>query len=203
MACVIPILILGNHQCPHLPQYAVQMTWLPSSLWLIQGSALSMLKCFGTFIFTRDVEFLPKESSAISIQDTSQGPHLKAIYLSQRNLVLLRLNLSRQSDPIIKTTLTKLDCFQSNILLHRPKLFAYGFFSALSELSLCPMFHAWKHTWCFLSVTGKTIQSRKALPTRHFTLGVVFSYASCCAISLVIQAKLTPGRIFNLFITFW
>ena len=87
-----------------------------------------MLKCFGTFIFTRDVEFLPKESSAISIQDTSQGPHLKAIYLSQRNLVLLRLNLSRQSDPIIIIILTKLDCFQSNILLHRPKLFAYGFF---------------------------------------------------------------------------
>ena len=42
---------------------------------------------------------------AISIQSTGQGPHLKAIYLSQRNLVLLRLNLSRQSDPIIKIIL--------------------------------------------------------------------------------------------------
>ena len=181
---------------PDLPHHCDQSKTQPFLCWsALEHSSLPQMW-----------NFYPKESLAISIQSTGRGPHLKAIYLSQRNLVLLGLNLSRQSDPIIKIILAKSDCFQSSSLLHRPKLFAYEvfFFSpALSEPSSRPMFHAWKHTWCFLSVTGKTIQSRKVPPTRHFTLGVVFSYASCCTISLVIQTRLPSGTIFNLLITFW
>jgi len=74
-----PYLNLGNHHCPYL-QYVVQMTWSSSSpLWLVQGSALCMLNCFEVFIFTRDLEFLPKESPAI-IQNTGQGAHSKDLY---------------------------------------------------------------------------------------------------------------------------
>lgn len=103
---------------PDLPHHCDQSKTQPFLCWsALEHSSLPQMW-----------NFYPKESLAISIQSTGQGPHLKAIYLSQRNLVLLGLNLSRQSDPIIKIILAKSDCFQSSSLLHRPKLFAYEVF---------------------------------------------------------------------------
>lgn len=41
------------------------------------------------------------------------------------------------------------------------------------------------------------MRSRKTLPTHHFTLGFVFSYASHCVISLVIQKRLNTRQGFS------
>lgn len=63
-----------------------------------------MLKCFGTFIFTTDVEFYPKESLAISIQSTGQGPHLKAILPKPKKLSFTGTEFIKTKDPIINNT---------------------------------------------------------------------------------------------------
>lgn len=108
---------------------------------------------------------------------------------------------SGQSDTILKIILAKSNYFKIDILLHGPTFLVYGAFLLCQSL-LCVQCSVLENTLeCFLSVTGKTIRIRKELPTRHFTLGFVFSYASHSAISLVIRTRLTSGRIFNLL--FW